>query len=239
MAEKKVLWLTGQKDYEDRLTGALIDADQVYDAVYIESQGIRAWVEISGDTEIKIPEIIIWEDEEYKSLKDMDSNDMRDYLDSLVGQEGKEMSEEYTASGNYLVFDYYNNEFANLSDWVTVKAYDYICNSNYKTITLDTDNEYGYNEEYELEITDTYNLDYLQRNSSNFEYGGMGEHAKLHKVIIDGDENDNRILWHEWSQWQGSELDSGCLLTVDEALDRLENHPELEEITVWLGVIEG
>lgn len=238
MAEKKVLWLTGQKDYEDRLTGALIDADQVYDAVYIESQGIRVWVEISGDTEIKIPEIIIWEDEEYKSLKDMDSNDMRDYLDSLVGQEGKEMSEEYTASGNYLVFDYYNNEFANLSDWVTVKAYGYICNSNYKTITLDTDNEYGYNEEYELEITDSYNLDYLHGNSTNFEYGGMGEHAKLHKVIIDGDENDNRILWHEWSQWQGSELDSGCLLTVDEALDRLENHPELEEITVWLGVIE-
>jgi hypothetical protein len=235
MAEKKVLWLTGQKDYEDRLTGALIDADEVYDAVYVIF--IRTWDNVSCDTKIEIPEKIIWEDEEYNRLRDMSEHDLMAYLDSLVGQEGEYIINDYAQVGDYLVFDYENYEFCSLNDWDTFKAYDYFCNSNSKTIYLESD-EYGYNEEYELEITDSYNLDYLHGNSTNFEYGGMGEHAKLHKVIIDGDENDNRILWHEWSQWQGSELDSGCLLTVDEALDRLENHPELEEITVWLGVIE-
>lgn len=236
MAEKKVLWLTGEKDPDsNQYEGALIDTSEIYDAVYIDNPGVRAWFKVPGNTQIELPKVIIWEDKEYENLKDMDSNDIRDFLDSLVGQEGKEMSEEYTSSEDYLVYDYYNNEFSNLTDWFTIKCYDYVCSSNHKTIALDTDNSYGYNEEYELEIIDTYNLDYLQQNSTNFEYGGLGNHALLNKVIIDGDKNDNRILWHEWSQWQGSELDSGCLMNVEDVLDRLEEHPELEEIKEWLG----
>jgi len=250
MAEKKVLWLTGEKNPDNnQYEGALIDAEEVYDAVYIDSPGIRAWVKVSGNTEIQIPNPIKWEDEEYESLKDMDSYGMWNFLDSLVGQEGKEMSEEYTPSENYLVYDYYNNEFSNFADWFTIKCYDYVCSSNHKTIALDIDNGYGYNKEYELEITETYNLDYLRNNSTNFEYGGMGNHALLHKVIIDNDKDDNRILWHEWSQWQGSELDTGYLLTAKEVLEALSGlyntdgeywdikpHPELEEIKEWLGV---
>ena len=240
MAEKKLLWLKDEKDYEGNYYSALIDADEVYDAVYVGDQGARVWYGIPGNTNIDIPKIIIWEDEEYKSLLNMDSNDMREYLDFLVGQKGQEIS-EYEKQSDCLAFDYYNNEFASLEDWETCKCYDYFESSNPKTITL---TEYGYNTEYELEITGTYNLDYLdyidyKHNSTNLEYGGLGNHAKLHKVIIDGDKDDNRILWHEWSQWSGSELDSGCLMTVEEVLERLKNHPELEEITEWLGVMEG
>lgn len=231
--EKKLLWLKDEKDFEGNYYSALIDANQIYDAVYVGDQGARIWVKVTGDTKVEIPNLITWEDEEYNSLSDMDSYDMRAYLDSLVGQEGEEIS-DYEKQDNCLAFDYYNNEFANLTNWETYKCYDYFENTNPKTIVLDTDNEYGYCTEYELDIVDTYNLDYIDyaRNNTNFEYGGIGNHAFLHEVIIDG--ATEGLLWHEWSQWQGSELDSGKLLTVDEALNELENHPEIEKIQEWL-----
>lgn len=249
MAEKKLLWLTGEKNpYTNQYEGALIDTDQVYDGVNLYDDSIRAWVKVPGNTKIVIPEKIIWDGEEYDSITDMDRYNLENYLDSLVGQEGQNFSDEYVSNEDYLIWGYNYNEFANLADWFTVKCYDYIENTNHKTITLDTDNNHGYNEENELEITDTYNLDYLQNNNTNFEYGGQGNHALLHKVIIDGDKDDNRILWHEWSQWSGSELDMGCLMSVEDVLKRLSGlynkevecwvsnlHPELEEITVWLG----
>ena len=52
---------------------------------------------------------------------------------------------------------------------------------------------------------------------------------QVHKVVID--DTTEYLLWHEWSM-QGSELDSGRLLTVDEALNELENHPEIENTGV-------
>jgi len=244
MAEKKVLWLTGEKNpCTNQYEGVLINAGETYEAVNTYDYPIRVWTNISGDKpeSFKIPDKIKWDDEEFDTFKELmnyDINEAEKFLDFLTGSEGEEIVNEMYAISNILVFDYENQEFDNIDNWITVKCYDYVCNSNLKTITLDTDNNYGYNEEYELEITDTYNLDYLERNNTNFEYGGMGNHALLHKVIIDGDKDDNRILWHEWSQWQGSELDSGCLMSVEDILERLENHPELEEIKEWLGVIE-
>jgi len=233
MAEKKLLWLTGEKNpYTRKCEGALIDADQAYNGVNLYEDPIRAWVKVSGNTEITIPEKIIWEDEEYDSITEMDRYDLENYLDSLVGQEGQNFSDEYVSDEDYLIWGYNYNEFANLTDWMTMKCYDYIENTTHKTIALDTDNNYGYNEEYELEITDSYNLDYLQNNSTNFEYGGMGNHAKLHKVIIDGEKKG--LLWQDWSQWQGSELDTGYFITIEEALEELSEHPEIEEITEWL-----
>lgn len=231
---KKLLWMTGEKNpYTGRYEGALIDANQTYNAVYVGEQGARIWVKVAGDTRVEIPNLITWEDEEYNSLRDMDSDDLKTYLDSLVGQEGEEIS-DYEKQDNCLAFDYYNNEFANLTNWETYKCYDYFENTNPKTIVLDTDNEYGYYTEYELDIVDTYNLDYIDyvRNNTNFEYGGLGNHALLHKVIIDG--ATKGLLWHEWSQWQGSELDMGSFITKEEALEQLENHPEIEEIEKWL-----
>ena len=34
--------------------------------------------------------------------------------------------------------------------------------------------------------------------------------------------------------WIGSEKDAGELVTAEEALEELENHPEIEEIREWL-----
>ncbi len=231
--ENLLLWLTGEKDNEGKLSGALIDATQVYDAAYIDPNGISVWAAVPGNTVIEIPKTIIWEDEEYDAINDMSRNDVDSYLDSLVGQEGSLVCDEYTKSEDCLVYDYYNQQFGNLTDWMTVKCYDYLQNTNLKTITLDTDG-YGYNIEYDLKVISTYNLDYIDdhSNNTNFEYGGRGNHALLHKVVIDDDEKG--LLWHEWSQWQGSELDSGYLLTAEEALEELENHPEIEEIREWL-----
>ena len=112
-----------------------------------------------------------------------------------------------------------------LDNWEVQKTYTYFNNSNLTTIFLgDTETEYN------LEIAATYNLDYIDyhRNNTNFEYGGLGNHALLHKVIIDDDEKG--LLWHEWSQWAGSELDTAHFVTVDEALEELANHPEIDEI---------
>lgn len=244
MAEKKLLWLNGMKNpYVNQCEGALIDADEVYEAINTYDYPIRVWEDVSGNKadNFEIPEVIKWNGEEFDSFDELmnyDIDEAQNYLDSLVGITGKEIVDEMYDRFDILVFNYENQEFDSLDDWCTTKCYDYISNSNFKTITLDTDNNYGYNEEYELEITNTYNLDYLENTNTNFEYGGMGNHALIHKVIIDEDKDDNRILWHEWSQWQGSELDSGCLMTVEDVLERLENHPELEEIKEWLGVID-
>ena len=116
--EKKLLWLKDEKDFDGNYYSALIDANQIYNAVYVGEQGIRIWAKVTGDTKVEIPSLIIWEDEEYNSLSDMDSDDMRAYLDFLVGQEGEEIS-DYEKQDDCLVFDYYNDEFANLTDWET------------------------------------------------------------------------------------------------------------------------
>lgn len=238
MAEKKIFWEGSEKDYNTgKYTGVLLNPEDIEDKVWTDDVTVFIW---DNKKESDAPEIptgkIEFEDEEYESFIDFcreNYNDtIKDYLDILVGEESR-WGSGWESADNSLSWDDQCKEFGATENWEVSKTYSYFCNTNYTTISLGEDET-----EYELEITDSYNLDYLHGNSTNFEYGGMGEHSILHKVIVDGDVNDVRLFWQDWSQWQGSELDSGYFITVDEALDELENHPELEEITVWLGIKE-
>ena len=108
------------------------------------------------------------------------------------------------------------------------KAFGYHNNSNWTHACLNPDTD----TEFDFEVLDSYYLDYRENpNGTDFTYGGIGEHAKLEKVK----EYENEyLLMHQWSQWQGSELDGGYLLDTDDALKELANHPEIEEIREWL-----
>lgn len=165
-------------------------------------------------------------------MKDMDEYELGEALTELVGSEGEfadggqdEVYEVYDC----LAFDLGEYKFFNLAEVETFRAYGYHKGGNWthKCLNPNTDTE------YEFEILDTYNLDYQEKgpNSTDFTYGGMGEHAKLEKVR-EGD--TEYLLMHNWSQWQGSELDGGYLLTKEEALEELAEHPEFEEIREWL-----
>jgi hypothetical protein len=247
MAEKKLLWLTGEKNpYTNQYEGAYFDVEETYAAVNTYNYPIRVWVDVLGEKakEFSIPEKIKWDDEEFDSFKDLlryDYDETGKYLDSLVGSEGKYVVDEmYGPISNYLVFDYENQEFDNLKDWNTFKCYDYTSNCKIETITLDTDNQYNYNEEIEIEVLDSYTLDIWDGSNHYYPKGSTGNYAILEKVLADG---KPAFLWHEWSQWQGSELDTACIMTVEDILERLCSldayggkleHPEVEEITEWL-----
>ena len=223
MKEKMLFWETGDK-------GVIIDPDEVFDAVETFEFDFIYWAE-------KYREIEFNKDD----IKDMGKDEIEEYLNELVGKECQRVHEDYTSSEDLLCFDMDEKCFFNLEDVETIKAYGYFCNTNWTVVTLGESST-----EYNFEILDTYNLDYLKPNSTNWEYGGMGEHAKLQKVK-EGDQE--YLLMHEWSQWQGSELDTGYLLTADETVEALSGlyntdgeywdikpHPELEEIKEWLGV---
>lgn len=233
---KKILWATEEKDYEGNHIGCLLDPKKVQTGVYLADGNVRIWDSVPGNQEPNIPKKIIWNEEKYEKISEMDTDDAIAYLDSLVGAESRWAKEGFEPVANCLVYDMDNNYFNSLADCETGEFYEYLSNTNWKTISLGPNDT-----EYELEIIDTFNLDYLENNNTNFEFGGMGNHALLHKVLIDGKEKG--LLWHEWSQWQGSELDTGFLLTADEALEKLvwrrfdgdeAKHPEYEEIEAWL-----
>ncbi len=232
---KKLLWMGVKKFDTGKEEGAYFAADDVFEAVDTHEYPIRVWPGVPGDKakELAIPSPVIFEGEEYESIDDMYFDDVGRFLDSLVGIEGQDVSGEYYGPiADMLVWDYSDKTFSNLDDWGTVKCYQYICNSNPKTIVLDTDNDYSYNEEIEIEVLDTYTLDILDENMNRYyPRKSMGYHAILEKVLADG---EPALLWHEWSQYSGDELDSGYLVSKDEALETLKDHPEIDEIREWL-----
>ncbi len=233
--EKKLLWLTGEKNpYTGKEEGAYFPADETYEAVNVYDYPIRVWVDVPGikAKELAIPSPIFFENEEYNRVADMGIDAAERFLDALVGVEGIGHSDEFYAPvADILAFAYDENEFSSLNDWLTVKCYDYTCNANLKTIVLDTDNTYNYNEEIVIEVKDTYSLDIWDGSNHYYPRKSTGNHAILEKVLADG---EPALLWHEWSQWSGDELDTGYLLTKEEALEALKDHPEIDEIREWL-----
>ena len=225
--EKMILWEMNQEDYEGNPISYFIEADKIETGVYLADGNCRIWDTIPGKTEIAIPTPVIWEGEEYDNLHDMGTDSMIEYLDSLVGVKSRWAKEGYEPIDDCLGYDMDNRFFFDLNDCEQTKFYEYLSNTNYKTVVCGPDTT-----EYELEIVDSYTLDIWDGSNHYYPKGSTGNHATLKKVVIDGKEKG--LLWHEWSQWQGSELDSGYLLTKEEALKELANHPEIEEIREWL-----
>lgn len=53
----------------------------------------------------------------------MHIDDLMAYLDSLVGKEGREVSDEYIEPEDVLTFEYSSGEFGSLAYWETVKVF--------------------------------------------------------------------------------------------------------------------
>lgn len=234
---EKVLWIDSEKDYDGRNTGCLIDAADVENSVYLGYDLVRIWDAIPGSQEPTIPAVIEWDGERYDSIREMYDDYAIAYLDSLVGAESR-AAQNWEPAERVLAYSFDEHSFGSPADWEITKTYTYFKNSNRTTIYLG-----GHDTEYEIGIIDSYNLDFIDyaRNSTNCEFGGLGNHAILHKVRVDGEPSD-LLLWHEWSQWAGSELDTGELVTTTEALSRLvwlryceeEKHPEYDDIAAWI-----
>lgn len=222
--EKILFWEGNNKADGKHYFGVIIeDIDNVFEAVSTFYFKFMVWPKISSNKaeELEVPE----------EVKNMDEYELLEALTGIVGSEGERAhgTDDVFRVSDCLAFDLDEREFFNLADVETFKVYGYHKNSNWTYVCFDD----TCMNEYEFEILDSYNLDYQEKgpNSTDFTYGGMGEHAKLEKVR-EGD--TEYLLMHNWSQWQGSELDSGYLLTKEEALEELAEHPEFEEILEWL-----
>lgn len=229
MTNNILFWENAYKEEDGKYYGSIIPAEEVYNGVPVFNYTVRVWGTVPGNKEVELPKLITWNGEQYDSLNDMDWEERGAYLDSLVGATGEDHTDTYIEAMNVLGFDYENREFGSLSDdFITEKCHDYFKASNLTTVTADESIT-----EYNFKIIDGYTLDYLEKpGNTNFEFGGMGNHATLEKVREE--DGQEYLLMHQWSQWQGSELDTGYLLTIDEALDELVDHPEIDEIREWL-----
>lgn len=219
--EKLVLWESEEKNPETgKYYGNLLNPDDIYEAVSTFEFRFIMFPDVPGTkySDITLPE----------SCADMGEDELVEALENLVEAKSEYASDDYVKADNVLCFDLDTKEFFSLEDCLTETCYSYLKNSNWTTITFDE----ARNTSIELEILDKYNLDILDENS-NFYYPrrSTGNHAILKKVLADG---EPALLWHEWSQWSGSELDTGYLLTKEEALEALKDHPEIDEIREWL-----
>jgi hypothetical protein len=218
--EKLVLW---ESDYKDPVTGKfygkLLNPVDIYEAVSTFEFRFIMFPDVPGDkaSVFGLPE----------GYQDMGEDELIEALEELVGGKSQHASDDYVQTENILCFDLYENQFFNLEDCETATCYSYFCNSNWITITFDE----AHDTSIELEMLDTYSLDIWDGSNHYYPRTSTGNHAILEKVLAD---EEPALLWHEWSQWSGSELDTGYLLTKEEALEALKDHPEIDEIREWL-----
>jgi len=244
MENKKIFWEGVEKDYTfEKPVGVILDPSNIFQAVSTFEFRFVMWPEIPGtkENDYQLPSKHIDEDGDECDVSDMDETELAQFVDEIVGSESKWATDDYVSLENILCFDLNEKTFFNLDDCEAETCYSYVCNSNWKTITYDD----AYDTSYELEILNSFNLDIWDGSNHYFPKGSTGNHALLEKVIIDGEEKG--LFWHEWSQWQGSELDTGYFVTAEEVLERLAGlyntngeyweekpHPELDEIREWL-----
>jgi hypothetical protein len=234
MGKKLVMWESDYKDpYIGNRIGKLLEPDKIFQAVSTFEFDFLIFPGIPGSkaNEYETPKHIIDADGDQIEINNADHEDIAIFLESLVGVEPEwsynRATNDYVEVEDVLCFDWADKVFFSLKDCEMISAYSYVKNSNWTTITLgecDTS--------YELEVIGECNLDIWDGSNHYYPYNSTGHHALLQAVLIDNSQRG--ILWHEWSQWQGSELDLGYFVTVEEAKEALVNHPELEEIEEWL-----
>jgi len=225
---KILFWERTEADpYNGYHYGDIIPAGKVEEAVSTFEFSFLVWEDIQGDRADDL------NDRLPEDVKDLSEYELEKVVSEVVGAEGKTPyapEDIYTPPAEgCLAFDLDECRFFDLGVVPTFPVYGYVRNSNWTYACFGEEHML----QYEFEVLDSYNLDYQERpGSTDFTYGGMGNHAKLEKVK--DEDGDEYLLMHLWSQWQGSELDQGYLLTKEEALEELAEHPEIEEIRVWL-----
>lgn len=212
---------TGQKKKLERFL--LIDPEETYQ-VYEVTGAIRVW------------ENLIFNIEKYCS-QDLpaydDKEEIKDYLDNIVGDVGEDYCEEYIEVKKGLAYDYNNKLFFSLDDLEPLKAYSWWNGSNMVQYVLD--DYLGSDYQLQVELTDSFDLDVW--DGSNNYWPSKAEHAILYKMAptedITEEEVRTMVLLETWTQFQ-DDHPVGELLTHEEVLERVRNHPELEEIQKWL-----
>lgn len=229
--KKLVLWKRGNAvDFSTgKPVGVLLDPDEIFEGVSTFEFNFVLFPGIPGSRVVELPESFPDEDGFDIPLERMFVDELIPYIEEILGVKAEYASDDFVRSDGVLGFDLDSKTFFNLQFCTTVPCCEYICNSNLTTITFDDECDAS----YELEVISTYDLDILDENSNRYyPRKSTGNHAMLEKVIID--DSRKGLLWHEWSQWQGEELDEGFLLAEEEALELLRYHPEIDEIQEWL-----
>lgn len=233
MSENKrlVLWERGNTvDFSTgKPVGVLLDPDEIFEGVSTFEFNFVLFPGIPGNRVVELPESFPDEDGFDIPLERMFVDELIPYIEEILGVKAEYASDDFVRSEDVLGFDLDSKTFFNLKFCTTIPCHEYVYNSNLTTITFDDECETW----YDLEVISSYDLDILDENSNRYyPRKSTGNHAMLEKVIID--DSRKGLLWHEWSQWQGEELDEGFLLTEEEALELLRYHPEIDEIQAWL-----
>jgi hypothetical protein len=220
--EKMILWESCERNPENgKYFGKLLDPDNVFEGVSTFEFDFVMFPGVPGDKVV-----------EYNldfNADGLTEDEVLNILENIVGVAPEYPAGDYVPVEDVLCFDLQELVFFDLKFCISETCYEYVKNSNLTTIVYDENRD----TQYDLEVLDSYNLDILDDcSNSYYPYKSTGSHALLEKVRI----NDSEVglLWHEWSQWQGQELDEGFLITPEEALEMLAEHPEIEEITNWL-----
>lgn len=218
---KMVLWESIEKNPENgKYFGSLLDPECIFEGVSTFEFDFVMFPGVPGEKsdQFKLPE----------NHEELTQSELIEALEKIVGAKAEYATDDYTQIKNILCFDLDNLIFFDLRNCYAETCYEYVKNSNLTTIVLDE----GRDTSYELEVVDDYELDIWDGSNHYYPYRSTGSHALLEAVLVDG--NVRELLWHEWSQWQGSELDTGFFVTPEEALEMLAEHPEIEEITEWV-----
>lgn len=220
--KKMILWESCERNPENgKYFGKLLDPDNVFEGVSTFEFDFVMFPGVPGDKVV-----------EYNldfNADGLTEDEVLNILENIVGVAPEYPAGDYVPVEDVLCFDLQELVFFDLKFCISETCYEYVKNNNLTTIVYDENRD----TQYDLEVLDSYNLDILDdRGNSYYPYKSTGNHALLEKVRI----NDSEVglLWHEWSQWQGQELDEGFLITPEEALEMLAEHPEIEEITNWL-----
>lgn len=228
--KKMILWESCERNPENgKYFGKLLDPDEIFEGVSTFEFNFVLFPGIPGNRVVELPESFPDEDDFDIPLERMFVDELIPYIEEILGVKAEYASDDFVRSEDVLGFDLDSKTFFNLQFCTTIPCHEYVCNSNLTTLTFDDECDTW----YDLEVISTYDLDILDENSNRYyPRKSTGHHALLEKVIID--DSRKGLLWHEWSQWQGEELDEGFLLTEEEALELLRYHPEIDEIQAWL-----
>lgn len=222
---KILFWEENSKNpFDGHYWGDIIPADEIEEAISLFEFPIIVWEDVPGEKadelNARLPE----------NIGDLTEYELEKLLDEIVGSEGERAHgvDDIYPVKDCLSFDLNEGKFFDLGIVPTFPVHRYVRNSNWTYAVFDEDSM----SQYEFEVVDFCNLDYQEKGNTDFTYGGMGNHARLEKVRdVDG---QGYLLKHFWSQWAGEELDCGYILTEEEALEELADHPEIKEIRAWL-----
>lgn len=237
--QKWVLWESKQRQPDEK--GALIPADEVVQYVVCDPSydDFLVWPDLSPEKgkEIVLPED--WAELEYQ--------EKIDWMEEELG-EAQHYTDEVVELRECLAFDLNGNEFFDFEICTSFSGHEWLCNTDTKIEIFDPE----FMTEMIIETPDTgtngdkFELDYQEDpNSTDNRFGGMGEHAILYPIVtLDGQPTD-KVLVRYWSQWQGSELDSGEIMTPAEVIEMLEygerrgkEYPYMDSVREWLNLPE-